>query len=88
MFYQEMSVRILALLLMLPVLVACESLPRTERVDVPVPTPCRVAIPVSPAQCVPSDTSRAEWLRCALSDCELRKGYQTELEAALKACTE
>ena len=80
--------RTLALLLMLPVLAACETLPRLQHVEVPIPTPCRVAIPVSPAQCVPSDDSRAEWLRCALSDCEIRKGYQAELEAALKACTE
>lgn len=79
--------RIYALLLTLPVLTACNTLPRVERVEVPIATPCRVTLPIAPAQCIPRDTTRAEWLRCALYEAETSKGYQKELEAALTACT-
>lgn len=67
-------------------LAACSSTP--QRVEVPVPVPCRITMPTPPAPCIPRDQSRAEWLRCRLADCEARAGYQAELEALLKACVE
>lgn len=79
--------RTYALLLILPALAACDTLPKVERVEIPIPTPCKVTMPTPPVLCIPRDTTRAEWLRCALSDAEASKGYQRELEAALKACT-
>lgn len=73
-------------LLMLLALGGC-STPHVGRVQVPVQAPCNVALPAPPARCVPLGNSRAEWLRCELAECEERRGYQAELEAALKACT-
>lgn len=78
--------RIFALLLTLPVLAACDTIPKVEKVEVPIPVPCKITIPNPPPECRPLNDTRAEWLRCMLSDCELRRGYQAELEAALKAC--
>ena len=79
--------KIYATLLMLPALAACSTNPVIERVEVPVPVPCRVTLPNPPAACTPRSEGRAEWLRCALADATARNGYQSELEAALKACT-
>lgn len=59
---------------------------RTQRVEVPIPVPCKVAMPKLPAECQPSDQSRQAWLRCALIQRSEQQGYQAELEAALKAC--
>jgi hypothetical protein len=36
---------------------------------------------------MPADDSRPEWLRCALVAAMANRGYRTELEAALRACT-
>lgn len=79
--------RIYALLLILPVLTACKTFPQIQRVEVPIATPCKVDVPKKPEQCIPRDTSRPEWLRCALVDAENNKGYRKELEAALMGCT-
>lgn len=68
-------------------LAGCNSAPvMPERVEVPVPVPCKVEMPQPPIACIPRDQGRAEWLRCALADCEAGKGYRAELEAALKGC--
>lgn len=69
-------------------LAGCGSSPVAQRVEVPIPVPCRVALPAPPVACVPRDAGRPEWLRCRLADCEARAGYQAEIEAALRACVE
>ena len=55
-------------------------------VRVPVPVPCFDRVPTRPDACQPRDDSRPEWLRCALVERELLRGYVGELEAVLEAC--
>lgn len=56
------------------------------RTEVPIPVPCVSKLPAKPEACSPADTSRQEYLRCALADCERRRGYTDQLEAALVGC--
>lgn len=74
----------ISLALILIWLAGCSSTP--QRVEIPIPTPCKVTMPAPPERCQPADHSRVEWLRCALTDYPRRIGYEAELEAALKAC--
>lgn len=55
-------------------------------VRVPVPVPCVEKLPERPAECIQRDDSRPEWLRCALVERDLLRGYAGELEAVLQAC--
>lgn len=58
----------------------------TTTVRVPIPVSCVAERPARPADCSPTDDSRAEWLRCALVEREALRGYVAELEATVDAC--
>jgi hypothetical protein len=73
-------------LILLGSLAGCATTPTT--VSVPVPVPCVSERPARPEPCVPADGSRVEWLRCALVEREILRGYVAELEAVLGACVE
>lgn len=61
-----------------------------EQIDVPIPVYCNIVSPSKPVW--PMDgLSKDESdifviIKHALADIELRKGYETELEAAIAAC--
>lgn len=78
------------LILALPtclVLAGCNTLP--QRVEVPVPVPCRVTVPTKPVwatDTLPPGAGLYERVRALLAERQQRIGYETELEAATKAC--
>ena len=68
---------------------ACGTL-TTHQVSVSVPVECRVQQPQRPAW--PTDALRPgvdvdRWVQAAQAELLLREGYESELEAALAACT-
>ena len=73
-------------------LVGCASSPppvRVERVNVPVPVPCRVAEParpLMPTESLNADTELDAFAAAAIAEIERREGYEGELRAALAAC--
>jgi len=81
-------------ILVLAVLISgCASEPTikvvTQRVDVPVPVPCKEEIPEEPAWCFPNLTDSDDIytkVRCLLSDRKLSESDRINLTAKLKAC--
>lgn len=51
-----------------------------------LPVPCAPTLPPAPPPCTPLDASRAEHLRCALTDRALQRAYADTLAATLAAC--
>lgn len=79
------SVKLFAFLLTSLALSACQhNPPKPDKVV--VSEPCIQEVPVAPAECVPKDTSRQEWLRCELVMGAKLRGYVVELEAVVKGC--
>ena len=81
--------RAIALIAASAVLAGCGTA-RTVQVRVPVPVPCLEAEPARPA--MPTESLRPGappfiLLRAALAEIDRREGYETELLAALRACT-
>ncbi|SIQ99422.1 hypothetical protein [Pseudacidovorax sp. RU35E] len=81
--------RVLFLAPLTAALVACSTAPST-RVSVPLPVECRVQAPPRPV--MPTDALRSgvdvdHWVQAAQAELLLREGYESELEAALAACT-
>jgi hypothetical protein len=78
---------------LLVALAACaHAEPRTvvQRVLVPTPVPCRVALPARPsyaADTVSLDGTIFDLVQALLIDREQRKGHEVELEAAAKSCS-
>ena len=63
--------------------------PRTVRVEVPVAVPCRapaVEVPTWATASLQKGDSLQTKVRALLAELEQRKGYQTQLVAALNAC--
>lgn len=59
----------------------------TKTVDVPVQVVCKVATPVKPdLHFAPPYVDLFSATRDLMGDQKLRDGYETELEAALRAC--
>lgn len=80
---------LLALILSLSGCGLCPTKTITVKVEVPVPVPCKVASPTKPVY--PLQESKKEEdifnkTKKAIAEIELRKGYETELEAAVKSC--
>lgn len=75
----------LAAIVLSVLLVGCASGPQV--VNVPVHEPCTVEVPTKPTlRYSPPYTSTFEGVRDLLGDRALSEAYETELEAALKAC--
>jgi hypothetical protein len=58
-------------------------------VDVPISTPCKVPVierPASPVDNLLANAPMFDRVRALLADRELRISYETQLEAAAKAC--
>lgn len=72
------------LLLTLLALAACSHNPPIPSV---VSEPCIRTAPTPPEQCVPTDDSRVEWLRCELVTADKLRGYVIELETVVKGCS-
>ncbi len=74
------------------VLPSCVSTaPRVQEVLVPIPIPCKVAIPNRPAFAVeqlPIGLGIWEQMKALRAERNQRQGYETELEAAVKSCQE
>jgi hypothetical protein len=65
--------------------------PKVQEVLVPVPVPCKVAIPDRPALAVdslPVGSGIWEQMKALRAERSQRQGYETELEAAVKSCQE
>lgn len=78
---------------LLAVLAGCASNPaivvKTERVEVPVPVPCRVKTPEKPVWAVavlPAGATLFKRVQAMAVEIEQRIGYETRLEAAVKSC--
>ncbi len=71
---------------------ACARVPVYSPVEVamPVPVPCRVAVPrlpqAWPTDSLPKDAPLPDKIRAVLVELDLRKAYEAEAEAALKVC--
>lgn len=66
---------------------ACTTAPRT--VEVPVPVPCHVTLPITPdwaTDKLGSASTRFERVRALLVEREQARGYITELTAAATSC--
>ena len=64
--------------------------PLIQRVEIPIPVPCKVAVPKEPAfnfNELNIDQDIYEKVRALLVDRKLHLGYEVELAAALNACT-
>ena len=86
---RESFSRKLLLLACALVLAGCGTV-RTVRVSVPVPVACLEAEPARPAYPTEALAPGAPpfiLLRAALAEIDRRQGYETELVAALRACT-
>ena len=60
-----------------------------EPVKVPVPVPCRVAMPQRPqmpTEALDADVSLDDFVAAAAAEIERREGYELQLRAALQAC--
>lgn len=84
---------LLASVLAMTLLSGCNTIPTQPTivtVEVPVPIPCNIKAPEVPSW--PLQTSPIEEknvyknVQLALSEIELRKGYEGKLEAAIKEC--
>ena len=76
---------------LLMLLTACAGEPVYQPVDisVPVATPCKppaIKPPDWPLQTTSTQAPLFDKVKTALAELELRKAYETELEAAVKAC--
>ena len=77
---------------LLAVLAACAPPPpvfKPVTVEVPVATPCRapdIAAPASPLATTKADASLFDKVKAALIEIDLRRAYETQLQAALDAC--
>ncbi|WP_325438067.1 hypothetical protein [Pseudomonas nitroreducens] len=63
--------------------------PRTVRVEVPVEVPCRspaVEVPTWATGSLQKRDSLQTKVRALLAELEQRKGYEVQLQAALRAC--
>jgi hypothetical protein len=61
----------------------------TQRVEVPVPVPCKEIAPTPPDYCfskLTPDSDIYDKTKCLLSDRANSKGYEIELLAKLNAC--
>lgn len=70
-------------------LAGCATQPRLERVEVPVPVPCRVAVPDHPVfatEGLPASAGIWEQAKALLAERQQRIAYEAKLEAAAKAC--
>lgn len=70
-------------------LAGCACLP--ERVEIPVPVPCRVTLPAAPAWATESladDAGIWEQVRALLAERRQRIGFETQLRAAATACSD
>ena len=81
--------RAIALIAACAVLAGCGAT-RTLKVSVPVPVACNETVPPRPV--MPTDQLAPGvppfvLLRAALSEIDRREGWETELVAALRACT-
>lgn len=89
-----MFVRNIAALSLVALLSACattEPVIRvvTQRVEVPVPVPCKTPEPVVPVFNVPALTENDtvyDKAKAFVADNQLHKGYEIELLAALRSC--
>ena len=78
--------------LSLLLLTACAMPPpvfKAVTVDVPVALPCKTPAlqpPVSPLQNIQTNASLFDKVKAALIEIDVRKAYETRLEAALTAC--
>jgi hypothetical protein len=57
----------------------------TQRVDIPVPVPCRVELPPEPITLTIADDIVSK-VKALLAEIEGRQGYEAELRAAAEAC--
>lgn len=81
--------RAIALIAACAVLAGC-SATRTLKVSVPVPVACNEqmpARPVFPTESLAPGVPPFILLRAALAEIDRREGWETELVAALRACT-
>lgn len=74
------------------VLAGCAAQPaqRVQRVNVPVPMPCRESEPPRPAmptEALAADVTLDAFAAAAIAEIERREGYEGQLRAALAACT-
>lgn len=79
----------LAAFLLLAACAAPEPVFKPVTVDVPVAAPCRtppIKQPSSPLQLVAAAAPLFDKVKAALIEIDLRKAYETRLEAALHAC--
>jgi hypothetical protein len=63
--------------------------PLIQKVEIPIPVPCKVAIPKAPTfnfDELNIDQDIYEKVRALLVDRKLHLGYEVELSAALNAC--
>lgn len=78
--------------LILSLLASCamqEPIVTAVPVSVPLVAPCRVAtpeVPAWPVSVLARDATLFEQVRAALGEIEARRAYESELEAAVKAC--
>lgn len=62
---------------------------KTERVEVPVPVPCRtpeISRPAWALDTLPKGASLFKRVQAAFVEIEQRRAYEARLEAAVKAC--
>ena len=84
---QSLMVAVLAVLL---AGCAAQPAPRVQRVNVPVPVPCRESEPPRPAmptEALDADVTLDAFAAAAIAEIERREGYEGQLRAALAACT-
>lgn len=85
-------IRRAACVLLVAVLAGCAGAPvavRTERVEVPVPVPCRtpdIARPVWALDALSKGATLFQRVRAMAVEIEQRRAYEARLEAAVKSC--
>lgn len=70
-------------------LAGCATAPRVERVEIPVPVPCRVQVPEAPVWATASlapDAGIWDQAKALLAERQQRMAYEAKLEAAARAC--
>jgi hypothetical protein len=84
--------QLIAFALMALVLAACTAVPgapAVQRVNIPVPVPCKVTMPDAPAWAVdalPLGSDIWQQMQALRAERLQRQGYEAELEAAVRAC--
>lgn len=87
-----MDVRIVAVAGFCAVLAGCGTQPvavRTERVEVPIPVPCRIAPierPTWALDALPADADLFQRVQAMAVEIEQRRAYIERLESAVRAC--